>query len=90
MSIAVYFHPTGMTLTKFEEIHKRLADAGHANPPGRLHHSAFGNDDELMVYDVWDSQESFDAFGAVLMPILGDVGVDPGEPSVMPIVLMRQ
>lgn len=88
MSIAVYFHPTGMTLAKFEEIHERLAAAGHANPPGRLHHSCFGSDDELMVYDVWESQETFDAFGAVLMPILGEVGVDPGQPSIMPLVLM--
>jgi hypothetical protein len=31
-----------------------------------------------MVYDVWDSPESFRAFGEVLMPILADLGVDPG------------
>jgi hypothetical protein len=30
-------------------------------------------------------KESFDDFGQTLMPILNDVGVDPGEPSVAEI-----
>jgi hypothetical protein len=38
-----------------------------------------------MVYDIWDSPESFQAFGQVLMPILADLGVDPGEPALMPV-----
>ncbi len=38
-----------------------------------------------MVYDIWDSPESFHAFRQVLMPILAEVGVDPGQPAVMPI-----
>jgi hypothetical protein len=36
----------------------------------------------LQVFDVRDSQETFDAFGATLMPILADAGIDPGEPMV--------
>jgi hypothetical protein len=39
----------------------------------------------MMVFDVWDSQAEFDAFGATLMPILQEIGVDPGQPDVMPI-----
>jgi hypothetical protein len=38
-----------------------------------------------MVFDVWDSQESFDRFGQTLMPILEELGVDVGKPEVMPI-----
>ena len=34
------------------------------------------------MFDVWDSQESFDAFGQTLMPIMTDLGVDPGEPQI--------
>ena len=37
------------------------------------------------MFDVWESQESFEAFGATLVPIMGDLGVDPGEPSVAPV-----
>jgi hypothetical protein len=90
MAIAVYFHPKGMTLDKFEETHRRLSEAGAAEPPGRIHHSCFGEDGDLMVYDIWQSQEAFDAFGATLMPILGEVGIDPGEPSVMSLHRLQQ
>jgi hypothetical protein len=85
MAIATYFHPKAMTLEQFEEIHERLDKAGERNNPHRLHHSCFGEDGSLMVYDIWDSQESFRAFGEVLMPILAEVGVEPGEPMVMPV-----
>ena len=85
MAIAVYMHPKGMTLAQFNEIHRRLDVSGNGVNPHRLHHSCFGEDGELMVYDIWDSPESFRAFGAVLMPILAEVGVDMGEPAVMPL-----
>ena len=92
MAIAVYFHPKGMTLDQFFEVHKRLeaAGAGLRDQHGRLHHSCFGEDGELMVYDVWESQEAFQAFGAKLMPILAELGIDVGEPSVMAVHLLDQ
>lgn len=90
MAIAVYFHPKGMTLDKFNETHRRLLDAGAGEPPGRIHHSCFGEDGDLMVYDVWDSPETFQAFGQTLMPILAEVGIDAGEPAVMPIHRLEQ
>ena len=85
MAIAVYFHPQSMSAAQYEEALKRLDAAGAANPPGRLHHSAFGSPEQLMVYDVWDSPESFEKFGEALMPILGEIGVDPGQPDIMPV-----
>ena len=84
MAISVYFEPKGMTLEQFNDIHRRLDEAGDGHNPHRLHHSCFGEDGHLMVYDIWDSPESFQAFGAVLMPILAEVGVDAGQPMVMP------
>ena len=85
MPIAMYFHPPQMSAAQYDEIIKRLEAAGQGNPPGRVHHSAFGEPDHLMVYDVWDSQESFDKFGETLMPIMGEMGIDPGQPAVMPV-----
>jgi len=85
MAIAIYFHPESMSTAQYDEIIKRLDAAGQGNPPGRIHHSAFGEAEHLMVYDVWDSQESFDKFGATLMPILGELGIDAGQPAVMPV-----
>ena len=90
MAIAVYFHPESMDRAKYEQTIKELNAAGAGNPAGRLHHSAFGPEDGLMVYDVWDSQQSFDKFGETLMPILQKIGIDPGQPDVMPVVNMIQ
>jgi hypothetical protein len=83
MPIAIYFNPQSMSAAQYDKIMQKLDAAGQSKPKGRSHHSAFGPDDHLMVYDVWDSQADFDAFGQVLMPILGEVGVDVGQPDVM-------
>jgi hypothetical protein len=90
VAIAVYFHPKGMTLKEFEETHRRLDEAGASKPKGRIHHSCFGTDGDLMVYDVWESPETFEAFGQTLMPILAQVGIDAGEPAVLPIHRLSQ
>jgi hypothetical protein len=85
MPIAIYFHPEAMSAAQYDEVIKRLDAAGQGKPKGRTHHSTFGPDDHLMVYDVWDSQDDFDAFGKTLMPILTELGVDTGQPDVMPV-----
>jgi hypothetical protein len=38
-----------------------------------------------MVYEVWESQEAFEEYGKVLIPILTSVGIDAGAPDVMPL-----
>jgi hypothetical protein len=86
VALAFYFNPsTPMSAATYDEVMRKLEAAGQASPKGRTHHSAFGPSEALMVYDVWESQADFDAFGATLIPILGGLGVDPGEPMVMPL-----
>jgi hypothetical protein len=85
MAIGFYFHPTGFTTEKYDTVIRQLEAAGAGNPKGRTHHSAFGPADSLMVYDVWNSQEEFEAFGETLIPIMKEQGVDVGQPDVMPI-----
>ena len=85
MSLGVYFAPAALTARLYDECIKRLAKAGAAHPKGRTYHSCFGPPDKLMVFDVWDSQESFDRFGQTLNPILQEMGIDAGSPQIMPI-----
>ena len=40
---------------------------------------------EISVFDIWESQEAFEAFGPTLMPILAGLGVEVGEPMVAPV-----
>jgi hypothetical protein len=86
MAIGIYFNPPAMTRDKYQECLKRLSKAGAGHPPGRSYHVSFGPPDKLMVFDVWTSQAAFDKFGKTLIPILTDLGIDPGPPSVSPVV----
>jgi hypothetical protein len=81
----MYFALEGMSADKYNECIKRLKQAGAAHPAGRSYHASFGTSDKLMVFDVWTSRAAFDKFGKTLMPILQQLGVDPGQPSVMEI-----
>lgn len=85
MAIGIYFPVQGMTPDKYDEVIAQLQEAGAGTPAGRTHHCAFEGENGLHVFDVWDSQEAFDAFGATLMPILGAAGIDPGQPMISPV-----
>ena len=85
MAIGVYFSPAAMSAAKYDECIKLLKKAGAGSPAGRSYHAAFGPKENLMVFDVWSSQAAFDKFGKTLMPILQQLGLDPGQPAVMPV-----
>ena len=85
MPLSYYFAPESMSSQQYDEVNRRLEAAGQGKPPGRLYHVAFAAGGGLHVFDVWDSRESFDAFGQTLMPILTELGIDPGQPDAMPV-----
>jgi hypothetical protein len=82
MALGIYFTPSGFTPARYDEVVKRLEDAGAGSPAGRLYHVAMEADGQIQVFDIWDSQESLDAFGAALVPIMTALGADPGQPMV--------
>ncbi len=85
MAIGIYFNPASMTAAQYDDVIERLRAAGAGQPAGRLYHACFGSDDKLQVFDIWESQQLFDKFGETLMPILQQVGLDPGQPTVEPV-----
>jgi quinol monooxygenase YgiN len=85
MSILVRFTPQNLTKEQYEDVTKRLEEAGDDDPEGRELHVFFGDDGSLAVSEVWDSQEAFEAYGEKLMPVLGEVGIEAGEPQVLPV-----
>jgi hypothetical protein len=82
MAITALFTPRSMNASQYDEILKQLENAGAGTPEGRRYHVCFGTGSSLRVLDVWESQETFNAFGQILMPILQRVGVDPGQPDI--------
>ena len=82
MALAFYFNPTGFTRDKYDEALKQLEAAGAGAPEGRTLHVAFEADGNIQVFDIWESQAAFEAFGATMLPVMAAVGADPGEPMV--------
>ena len=64
---------------------RRLNEENISPADGLDYEVRFGSGDMMKVSLVWDSKEQFDAFAERLMPILAEVGVDPGEPEVFEV-----
>ena len=85
MSVLIRFAPASVTTTEqYDETIRRL-EGGDFPPDGMEYHVCFLQDGNVRVSEIWDSREQADAFAQRLMPILGEVGIDPGEPEVLEI-----
>lgn len=85
MSILARFAPPSLTADQYEESVRRLEGGGDWPPDGLEYHVFFGPDDDLRVSEIWDSQEQFEAFGERLMPVLAEIGIEPGEPELLEV-----
>jgi hypothetical protein len=86
MSILVRFAPSGTTTTEqYDETIRRLEAAGDFPPNGLEYHVCFLQGGNVRVSEIWDSREQLSAFGERLMPILAEVGIDPGQPDIFEI-----
>lgn len=86
MALGMYFKPESFSKDRYDEALRRLEQAGAGSPPGRKYHFAFtSGGGGIEVFDLWDSQESFEKFGETLVPIMNELGADPGEPQVAEI-----
>ena len=87
MSILVRF--TGapsMTADLYDETLPSVEASGQFPPDGLDYHVAFSTGGDLRVSEIWDSKEQFEAFGAVLMPVLAANGVElAGPPEVLEV-----
>ena len=78
-------HSASATTEQYDETIQRLEKSVDWPPEGLEFHIAFEAGGKLRVSEIWDSQAQFDAFGKNLMPILEDVGIDPGRPELLEI-----
>ena len=85
MSVLIRFAPSALSAEQYNESVRRLEDQGDFPPDGLDYHVCFGTDGNLRVSEIWDSHEQLEAFGERLMPLLAEVGIDPGEPEVVEI-----
>jgi hypothetical protein len=86
MAVLVRFAPSGLTSEQYNNVGKKLQDAGHWPPEGLLAHVCFGTSGNLRVSEVWESRERQEQFAEQLMPVLQDENVDiSGEPEMLEV-----
>jgi hypothetical protein len=69
-----------LTAEKYDATTAQFEDADLDWPPdGMDYHICFGTDGNLMVSEIWDSQEQWQAFGERLMPLLAKAGIEMSE-----------
>jgi hypothetical protein len=79
MAVVLRATTPGFTAAKYDELVKKLQDAGAGSPAGRIYHVCFGDPQDLRVSDIWESREAFEKFGQTLKPIMQDMGIGPPE-----------
>jgi hypothetical protein len=88
--IGVYIVTKNMTVEQHTEGRARLRAAGAPEGAMKLH-SVFGEDGQLQVFDLWESQEAFDEFLTYLGPVMQDLAIELAQPpTIMPIVALEQ
>ena len=68
----------------YDKVLRRLEAAGSLIPPGQIYHVSYGSRDNLQVINVYDSQQSLDAFGKTLLPALAEMGIT-AQPEVQEV-----
>jgi hypothetical protein len=87
--IAVYVMPESLTTEQYNKARGAL-DATDANFEGRKHHSCFGEEGKLAVFEIWESQEAYEAFTKFLIPVLQEIGIKPKSQDIMQVVNLDQ
>jgi len=83
MSIVVRFPPAGMDRAQYDTVRNGLEEAGEWPADGCQLHVLFGEENDLRVSEVWESEEKFTAFGETLRPRIEQAGIQmSGEPEV--------
>jgi hypothetical protein len=87
MAVGFYFAADSMTPEQYHSVLSGLEAAGQSAPAGRLYHCALrqAGSDALHIFDIWESPEAFAAFGATLVPLLFEAGLEPIQPRVSEI-----
>jgi hypothetical protein len=84
MAIVAMFEVNGASSSKYDEVIRRLTEIGERVPDGQMYHICYGDTQRLQVIDVYENQAKLDAFGATLMPILQEMGIE-AKPTIFEV-----
>jgi hypothetical protein len=84
MAIVVRFEVKGATAAKYDEVIRRLTAMGLRVPDGQLYHVCYGDTQNLQVTNIFENEAKLGAFGAKLMPILQEMGIE-AKPTIFEV-----
>ena len=86
MSVVVRYAPTSLSAEQYDQTHSRINETLGWPPEGLDIHVCFGAEGSLLVSEIWDSREQWEAFAERLRPVLSEAGIEfSGEPEVFEV-----
>ena len=82
MPVAIVMKFEGATLDQYDQVIEKMGlTPGGAGAPGSISHWVAANDDGIVVVDVWETREQYEAFAdAQIGPFSQEVGI-PNPPQ---------
>ena len=84
--IGVYIEGPSMTVDQYKAVDDKLRSAVGSSIDGLMLHTCFRSGDGLAIFDVWESQEAFEALAATLLPIVQEQGGEMLPPQFVEMV----
>ena len=75
-----------MTVEQYHAIDERLRAAVGGAIDGLKLHTCFREGDGLAIFDVWETQEAFEALGSKLTPIVEELGATMSPPQFVEMI----
>lgn len=89
MAVLMVMEAPGMTLEDYDRVNEIMGIRGDDDAPeGLIHHVAGADGGDVVVVDVWESEEALGRFFEErLGAALGEVGAEPrgGKPTILPV-----
>jgi hypothetical protein len=84
--VVVVFDFEHGTQEMYDQVWDEIRASGNENPKGLIYHvGAPKPNGGWLVVDVWESEQAFQEFGNVLMPIMKKVDAPPTQPQIYPV-----
>ena len=87
MAVLVRYQPTSLSRDAYDKVNEALQRQGNEDPPDPLRvHVLFGDDPNLRVSEIWDSEEDWRRwYDGPLGSAMAEVGLDMPEPEVIAV-----
>jgi|SRR5689334_3376090 len=86
MTVLVRYSPTSLSREDYDRVEEVLRRQGREGPPPELAlHVLFGDDPNLRVSEIWESEEAWRGFREVLVAAFDEAGMDMPEPEILAV-----